>query len=311
MAVTAQELRGVTKTIDLPPCCRVIPRRMLTCPLLLQAALLLDPWRWRKEVALQASAAEAERLAGTELTTKPAAPANKRSTRVAPHSSLVDSHAAARRPSGGRQEDVALRAAQVAFAQPPRQGRFRLDATACGGRVSVVSLVQAVLVVVMISLSVAAELSKSFAVAVAVVAVSLLCGMAAMALMIMQLQTFRRGSRIEMRPLLTRFIVAIVCSWSMYPVVFVLGPGVGNVIDNATAVAAFAVLDILSKNAFVMWVWSAANRIWAKEKELVEVLGLRLPESSGTGFPPASPEVTRVREAPARSPLGQHERSLV
>ena len=126
-------------------------------------------------------------------------------------------------------------------------------------------MLQGLLLCLMVSASIGALVSDSFAAIVAAIATGTLACAAALALMVAQLAAYRRNARPEHRPILLRFIGALVSTWLCYPIVFLLGPGIVAALDTATTVTAFALLDLFAKNAFVMWVWAASSRMLKEE----------------------------------------------
>lgn len=139
---------------------------------------------------------------------------------------------------------------------------------------------QTVAVALMLTLSVVSLVVESMAATVAAITVSMLSGAVGLLSVVSLLNRYRRAMRPEHRPLVWRFVVALIGSWSLYPVLFVLGPGVGNVLTIATLAGLLAVLDILSKNVFVLWVWSASYWLRRSERQSAELLNLFAAEPS-------------------------------
>lgn len=140
------------------------------------------------------------------------------------------------------------------------------------GSLGKASVLQGLLLCLTISVSIGAVLTDSFAAAVVAVAVGVLACGAALVLVVAQLATYRRHVRPEHRPILLRFIGALVATWMFYPVVFLLGPGIGSALDTASSVVAFSLLDLLAKNAFVVWVWAASSRMQREENATMRLV---------------------------------------
>jgi hypothetical protein len=126
----------------------------------------------------------------------------------------------------------------------------------------------------MLALSVVALVNESVVATTAAIAISLTSGVIGLWSVVGQLNRYRRAMRPEHRSLVVRFMVFLVGSWSLYPILFVLGPGIGNFMDISTLTGLLAILDLLSKNCFVLWVWSASFWLRRSERQSAELLNL-------------------------------------
>jgi hypothetical protein len=120
---------------------------------------------------------------------------------------------------------------------------------------------QCTAIVVMVGLSIIAlETSMAWA-AITAIIVSFISGISALVLLFAEATAVSRNCRPELEHLPWRFSKALVMSWTLYPIIFCLGPGMGNILPLSSMIAGFSALDLLAKNGFVAWAWAASDRV--------------------------------------------------
>lgn len=77
----------------------------------------------------------------------------------------------------------------------------------------------------------------------------------------------------------------------------ILGQGIINAIDLTTSIVLLALLDLIAKNLFIMWLWSAAAWMRRIERRSAEMLHL-------VGASPAAAQPAQRTRIESRQMLG-------